>query len=165
MLLIAALVFAQKGFADASKWLDLLAPTGLMEIQAKTISIEQNANVTSISYAYSVTNADGETTTYHNTMNISDINLELGDKAQEFQANIPIEYLPDAPFYSIVSKKRLPSRYSIQIEDSIISRWFSDLVLPVFLSVISVFCLVILVRETKNFVAHSYKAYKRVPYS
>lgn len=150
IVLAICVLLALKGFSEAQTWFRLLSPTGLKETQAKTTNLQQNANSVSISYAYNVENANGVTTPYTNTLNISDVSLDIDNMAQEFQSTIPVEYLPDVPSYSIVSKQRWPEIYYKQLEDSIVNKWWNGLLIPAIFTMLSLFCFIFLLWKGKN---------------
>ncbi len=163
ILLPVCILLASRGCSEAPTWFRVLSPTGLKEAQAKTINIQQNANVTSITYAYDAETTSGAIITYTNTLNISDVSLNIDNMAQEFQSTIPIEYLPDAPAYSIISKKRWPGIYREQLAYSVAFKFIESLFLPTIFTLISLFCLIFLLWKGKKLYSIKYKTSENEP--
>ncbi|MBI1258435.1 MAG: hypothetical protein GC204_13270 [Chloroflexi bacterium] len=155
---IISLGLTLKTFHDAMQWFSLLQPAGLPEIQAKTIRLEQRGNVTSIRYEYQVLNPQGVLIDYTGVLDIQDVSLEIGSMKQKFQDRIPIEYLPDAPIYSIVSKSQWPQIYQQQLENSIMAKWWNALLAPLLFALISLVCLILFIRQIRKYMQQLTKA-------
>ena len=148
---IISLGLTLKTFQDATRWFALLQPSGLPELQAKTIGLEQNGNVAVIRYQYQVLNPQDALIDYTGVLDIQDVNLEIGSMKQKFQDHIPIEYLPDAPTYSIVSKSQWPQIYQQQLENSIMAKWWNALLAPLLFALISLVCLILFIRQIRKY--------------
>ena len=151
MLFIVSLGVTLKTFHDATRWFALSQPFGLPETHAKTLRLEQIGNITYVSYQYQVSNSDGVSVTYTNTVDIRDVSLETGGMNQMFQDQIPIEYLPDTPEYSMVSKNRWPDMYQNQIQFSIVEKWWQALPIPISSALLSIVCLILFIRQIRKY--------------
>ncbi len=150
MIALVSFVLAIKTFHDATRWFGLAQMTGLTEAQAKTISVEQHGDVLSIRYQYQVVNAVNQATTYVGDDEIRDVSLDIINREHSYAQYVPIEYLPDAPAYSIVSKYGFPEYYTEQWENSLTEKWGNALPVPAICALVSFACLIALVRAVRR---------------
>lgn len=117
LILLIAILMTQHFYRRTIQWFSLLGDSGLVETQGKITAVNPDGSIIQIKYEFTVPDGSESIRTYYGSVEMEKLQLTVYDLPIEVQAWIPIEYTPEAPEFSVVSKRVFGQRYAQLLED------------------------------------------------